>query len=404
MSEKMYSKRAWLLKSKNATRIDSSEALRVHNHFNANYFLGNKKALFYSMRKYYELNGQNVFDFLPLTFHVSRGVDDPEYARFLKYHSQLQETNQQLPPGRQLRNIWIVKPGEFTNRGTGITVCSSLDDVKVRLKGRERNQNGKFRTFIVQKYLERPFLYQRRKFDIRHYMLVTCVNGAFKGYWYEEGYIRTTSYEYSVRNCRDNLVHLTNDAIQKHTDDYGKFEKGNKLSYQDFQRYLDQHHRGLDFLGGILPRMKRICTDAIRASYFLLDPERRCYNFEIFGMDFMIDEDFRPWLIEINTNPCLELCCPLLSKVIPAMVENALKIGLDPLFPPPYNWPLNKKYQLGDNPLEANRFELVFDESVEGDAIQELYRNIDRVDKNMGDIEEEDEEFEDEGKEWNEEI
>jgi len=35
----------------------------------------------------------------------------------------------------------------------------------------------------------------------------------------------------------------------------------------------------------------------------------------------------------------------------------------------------------------------VFDETVEGEAIQELYRNIDRVDKNMGDIEEEDEEF-----------
>ena len=41
--------------------------------------------------------------------------------------------------------------------------------------------------------------------------------------------------------------------------------------------------------------------------------------------------------------------------------------------------------------METNRFELVFDETVEGEAIQELYRNIDRVDKNMGDIEEEDE-------------
>jgi hypothetical protein len=116
--------------------------------------------------------------------------------------------------------------------------------------------------------------------------------------------------------------------------------------------------------------MKKICTDAIRASYFLMDPDRKTHNFEIFGMDFMIDDEFRPWLIEINTNPCLELCCPLLSKVIPAMVENALKIGLDPLFPPPYNWPVNKKYQLGDNPLENNRFELIFDESVEGETIQ----------------------------------
>jgi hypothetical protein len=29
--------------------------------------------------------------------------------------------------------------------------------------------------------------------------------------------------------------------------------------------------------------------------------------FEIFGYDFMVDEkECRPWLIEVNTNPCIE--------------------------------------------------------------------------------------------------
>lgn len=37
---------------------------------------------------------------------------------------------------RELQNIWIVKPGELTNRGRGITVCSILDDVKIRLKSK----------------------------------------------------------------------------------------------------------------------------------------------------------------------------------------------------------------------------------------------------------------------------
>ena len=27
---------------------------------------------------------------------------------------------------------------------------------------------------------------------------------------------------------------------------------------------------------------------------------------EIFGYDFMVDSVMRPWLIEVNTNPCLE--------------------------------------------------------------------------------------------------
>jgi tubulin---tyrosine ligase len=56
---------------------------------------------------------------------------------------------------------------------------------------------------------------------------------------------------------------------------------------------------------------------------------------QVFGLDFMIDDDFKVFLIEVNTNPCLELCSPLLARLIPNMLENAFRIVTDPLFPPP---------------------------------------------------------------------
>lgn len=76
-------------------------------------------------------------------------------------------------------------------------------------------------------------------------------------------------------------------------------------------------------------------------------------------MDFLIDDNFKVWLIEANTNPCLELSCPLLGRLIPSMVENAFKIVVDPIFPPPdieeiANY--NKKLFLTDNLLENNKF------------------------------------------------
>ena len=42
-----------LLRKKGVLIIDNSSKLRVHNHLQANYFLGNKKALFYCLKKYY---------------------------------------------------------------------------------------------------------------------------------------------------------------------------------------------------------------------------------------------------------------------------------------------------------------------------------------------------------------
>jgi hypothetical protein len=133
-----------------------------------------------------------------------------------------------------------VKPGEFSNRGNGISVCHSLDDIMIRLKSREKSNDGNLRTFIVQKYIEKPLLYKNRKFDIRHYILITCINGCIKAYWYPEGYIRTSSSAFTLKRGGNLYVHLTNDAIQKNAEDYGKYEKGNKISYDKFQSYLDK--------------------------------------------------------------------------------------------------------------------------------------------------------------------
>jgi hypothetical protein len=87
-------------------------------------------------------------------------------------------------------------------------------------------------------------------------------------------------------------------------------------------------------------------------------------TFEIFGLDFMLDEDFRVYLIEVNTNPCLELCCPLLSRIIPNMLDNSVRLVVDPLFPPPDNFRKNNSIPW-DLCLE-NKFELVFDERIDG--------------------------------------
>jgi hypothetical protein len=66
--------------------------------------------------------------------------------------------------------------------------------------------------------------------------------------------------------------------------------------------------------------MKEMAAAIIKANYLTIDHRRNANNFEIFGLDFMIDREFRPWLIEVNYNPCLEVNCPLLERIIPPMV------------------------------------------------------------------------------------
>ena len=47
-----------------------------------------------------------------------------------------------------------------------------------------------------------------------------------------------------------------------------------------------------------------------------------------------MDSHGEVWLIEVNTNPCLELSSPLLEQLIPRMLDDALKLTVDIEFPP----------------------------------------------------------------------
>ncbi|CAD8161581.1 unnamed protein product [Paramecium pentaurelia] len=330
--------------------FNQSSILRVHNHLECNFQVCNKKALFYNMKNYYLSINEDPFQFIPLTYHVKTGLNDPAFLEF----EEFAKTNN--------INVWIIKPGESSNRGNGIQVANSITKVKQIISQQNLHLNNSKKTFIIQKYLEKPLLYNKRKFDIRCYMLMTCVNNTFKAYWYQEGYIRTSCKEFSLDDVEDKFTHLTNDAVQKKNQNYGKFETGNKISYNEFQKYLnDQHNYNFQI---ILDQLKKLSIDIVKATYQHLNPNKLFYSFELFGLDFMIDSDMKPWLIEVNTNPCLETCCPLLARLITHLIENTIKIAIDPMYPPP----LSKKKHLQES---KNLMELVFSSTLINERISQ---------------------------------
>ena len=80
----------------------------------------------------------------------------------------------------------------------------------------------------------------------------------------------------------------------------------------------------------------------------------------------MIDGECKPWLIEVNSNPCPEISCPLLSEMIPLLIENTLRIGVDSVAPPPANFK-EKRPRFTEHALSSNEYELVFDSTQEGE-------------------------------------
>ncbi len=82
------------------------------------------------------------------------------------------------------------------------------------------------KSFIVQKYIEAPVLFRQRKFDLRQWVLISHDG---KCYMFKHAYVRTSSEIYNLDegNLDQVYVHLTNNAVQKYSKSYGKFEEAN---------------------------------------------------------------------------------------------------------------------------------------------------------------------------------
>jgi hypothetical protein len=221
-------------------------------------------------------------------------------------------------------NMWLLKPGNM-NRGRNIVVFSSLDTVAQSI-----SEAGK--KWVVQKYIERPLLFQQRKFDVRMWVLL-CASG--EAYAYQTGYLRTASSKYSSGDM-SNSIHLTNNAVQLTCEGYGQHEDGNQLSFAEWQQYIDlaSPDAKMDVECDLVPAMHELIRESLLAVQSLTQKKKRDHSFELLGYDFMVDEDFHIWLIEVNTNPCLANSSKLLETLLPQMINDLLRITVDPIFPP----------------------------------------------------------------------
>jgi len=115
-----------------------TESTITCNHLDGHAHLSNKKALFYNIKNYYDSIGDNPFTYIPLTYHIKDNLEDPEFTRFVEEFERLEKDDQEKTEALWLEkkkkakptNIWIIKPGENTNRGSGIKVCNTLEQIK----------------------------------------------------------------------------------------------------------------------------------------------------------------------------------------------------------------------------------------------------------------------------------
>ena len=336
------------------------------NHLEYHDEITNKRNLYLTLLNYCENKHYNLFNFFPFTiiFELKHKTLETQLNQFkylydnidnyvyginndLFYHkyNEIFYTYQSKKLGSEQRiffpkthyegyNLWLIKAINL-NRGMGIKVENDLDKIEKEII--EINDNLKMeisnkkkrkcKCILIQKYIEKPLLYQGRKFDIRLWVLFIG-NKPDDVYIFKEGHLKATCGNYDL-NSKDLFIHLTNYSIQKYNSDFSKIEIGNEIPFKDLQKDLDSKKIKINFRNNIYPKIVRIVRITAGAAKDKINRMKRKNCFEIYGYDFMIDDNYNPFLIEINTNPGFEISSPLIDMLLPRLIDDAFKLTID---------------------------------------------------------------------------
>ncbi len=366
---KTYSDLFWSPLSKDINYNNAQNNRQYVNHLEYHKVISNKKHLFLTLLKHCENKSYNLFSFFPFTIilelkkedlknqieqfknvynniekYIANGGNEKRNNKysdlFNTYISKKVGTSQKITIPQthyEGKNLWILKAVNL-NRGMCIKVESDLEKIendimKIKEHYKMDNLYGKKRKckrIILQKYIEKPLLYHGRKFDIRLWVLFIGNQPDFV-YVFKEGHLKATCEQYDS-NSTDLYIHLTNYSVQKHNAEFSKIEIGNEIPFKDLQKQFEDNNINVNFKKMIYPKICKIVRITAGAAKQRINLMNRKNCFEIFGYDFMIDENFNPFLIEINTNPGLEFSSPLIRMLLPRLIDDAFKLTIDQEF------------------------------------------------------------------------
>jgi tubulin polyglutamylase TTLL1 len=239
--------------------------------------------------------GGHVLDFCPLTYTLPA-----DYSIFVEEFR------------RSPRQMWIMKPTGAA-QGKGIFIINKLSQIKkwshngTGAARWARSGGANDNAYVISRYVENPLLIGGKKFDLRLYVLVTSFR-PLRVFLHRDGFARFCNVKYSadLGDMDNPFIHLTNVAIQKNFAEYNK-SHGGKFHIENL-RLLLLATRGEEKTRRLFEAINEMIVHSLRSVKNVIVNDRHC--FECYGYDVIIDDNLKPWLVEVNASPSLSASTP----------------------------------------------------------------------------------------------
>lgn len=182
---------------------------------------------------------------------------------------------------------------------------------------------------VFQRYIDNPLLLRRRKFHIRAYALAVS---AIRVYLSHECLALSSGTRYKNGETSNLLAHITNTAYQDRDPNFSEEHCVLLWDETDLAPLLVKDGTCSDStaaarkISQVLEDMSEITGDLFRAyetEFGVFAPIEGC--FEHYGLDFLVDNQWNVYLLEVNPGPDFKQTGKRLQKI----VENLMGLTID---------------------------------------------------------------------------
>tara|TARA_B100000767_G_scaffold50586_1_gene45772 strand:+ start:2196 stop:3299 length:1104 start_codon:yes stop_codon:yes gene_type:complete len=232
--------------------------------------IASKNAIFKTLKKKY---GNRASMIMPETFNLRIYSDVKRFVEHFKNKKKLINK-----PKFILKN--------HRQRQLGLKMINSIKTVEYEMK--------KKKYYLIQDYLNNPFLINKRKINLRYYLAIICRKGKVEGYIYRDGFVYYTP-EFFDYNSIDPKKNITTGYIDR------QVYVENPLTTQDFRNYLGS--RKSKYFDKIVKKKFYLMVNALKDNICRIKKYPDSTLFQLFGADIAPSDKLDAHFMEINKGP-----------------------------------------------------------------------------------------------------
>jgi tubulin---tyrosine ligase len=308
--------------------------------------------------------GQHVPISCELEVDYAEFLDDAmveawELRESLNWGENEEESEEDEAEANKGKEWWVLKPG-MSDGANGIRLFSTEHQLRSIFEAwdppdsddededaDESHGTGvmtsQLRHFVAQKYIHNPMLIESRrncKFHIRTYVIAV---GALKVYVYRpmlalfasSPYVPPWKTQRSTEGELDLSAHLTNTCFQASNNINTQIQPENVSLFWSLPD-LSIPPGSADWKVSVFSQICSITGEvfhaALRSDSVNFQPIPCA--FEVFGVDFLVDETGKTWLLEVNAFPDFKQTGDDLRDVVKGLWEEVVNVAIKPFFFP----------------------------------------------------------------------